>query len=96
MAPPVTEVLRPAKAWKEPPAPHAPLPTVKKTPPARPPVATPEPIDTAPELPLLLEPVLKNNEPLTPNLPAFKLRITTLPLVVAVPSPDEMRTTPPV
>jgi hypothetical protein len=59
-------------------------------------VATPEPIETAPELPPLLEPVLKNKEPLTPNLPAFKLRITTLPLVVAVPSPDEMRTTPPV
>jgi hypothetical protein len=51
---------------------------------------------TAPLLPPLLEPVLKNNEPLTPNLPAFKLRMIRLPLVVAVPSPDEMRTTPPV
>jgi hypothetical protein len=59
-------------------------------------VADPVPIEIKPVFPTLLEPVLKNNEPLTPNLPAFKLRITTLPLVVAVPSPDEMRTTPPV
>jgi hypothetical protein len=53
-------------------------------------------METAPELPPLLEPVLKNNEPLTPSLPAFKLRMITFPLVVAVPSPDEMRTAPPV
>ena len=49
-----------------------------------------------PELPSLLVPVLKNSDPLTPAAPEFKLRITTAPLDVEVPSPDEMRTAPPV
>jgi len=58
-APPVTVVLRPAKACIEPPAPLVPLPTATITAPARPPVATPEPIKMLPELPRLLEPELK-------------------------------------
>jgi hypothetical protein len=49
-----------------------------------------------PALSSLLEPVLKNNDPLAPLVPEFKLRITTMPLDVDVPSPDEMRTDPPV
>jgi hypothetical protein len=49
-----------------------------------------------PVLPLLLDPVLKYNEPLTPSFPAFKLRTMMAPLDVAVPSPDTMCTAPPV
>jgi len=49
-----------------------------------------------PVFPLLLVPVLKKSAPLTPASPAFELRITTAPLLDAVPSPDEMRTAPPV
>jgi hypothetical protein len=50
----------------------------------------------SPVLPSLLDPVLKYNDPLAPDVPAFKLRTTTSPLVVAVPSPDDTRTAPPV
>ena len=49
-----------------------------------------------PLLPLLVDPELKNSDPLNPFVPAFSLRITTVPLLEAVPSPDEIRTTPPV
>jgi len=49
-----------------------------------------------PLLPEMLDPELKYNAPLEPLVPAFKLRITMLPLVEDVPSPDEMRTDPPV
>ncbi len=51
---------------------------------------------TEPVFPPLLEPELNNKAPLEPNTPAFKLRITIVPLVVEVPSPDEIRTEPPV
>jgi len=54
------------------------------------------PTATLPVFPELLDPELKYNDPLAPFVPAFKLRITTTPLVDAVPSPDEMRMTPPV
>ena len=79
-----------------PPAPLVPLPAVRTTAPERPPVAAPVPIKMLPVLPPLLDPVLKYNDPLTPAVPAFKLRITTAPLDVAVPSPDDTRTAPPV
>ena len=49
--------------------------------------------------PLLLDtdvPVLKNNEPLNPTVPPFVDRITTAPLVVAVPSPLTRLNKPPV
>ena len=49
-----------------------------------------------PLLPELEDPELKYSDPLTPLEPAFRLRITTMPLLEAVPSPDEIRTTPPV
>jgi len=50
----------------------------------------------APEFPALLDPELKYKAPLAPDTPEFKLRITIVPLVVVVPSPDEIRTAPPV
>jgi len=56
----------------------------------------PEPKRIFPLFPPLLVPELKKSAPLAPNTPAFKLRITIVPLVVEVPSPDEMRTDPPV
>jgi hypothetical protein len=59
-------------------------------------VAAPEPIPIAPVFPALLDPELKYKAPLAPDTPAFKLRTTTVPLVVVVPSPEEIRTEPPV
>jgi hypothetical protein len=76
--------------------PLVPLPTDKITAPPRPAVDAPEPIQIEPLFPLLLVPVLKKSAPLTPFSPVFKLRITTAPLDEAVPSPDMMRTAPPV
>jgi hypothetical protein len=66
------------------------------TDPERPPVAVPEPIMMLPLFPRLLDPVLKYSDPVAPLAPEFRLRMTTAPLVEAVPSPDEMRTAPPV
>lgn len=59
-------------------------------------MAVPVPIIMLPVFPELLDPELKKSEPLAPFVPAFKLRITTFPLVDAVPSPDEIRAAPPV
>jgi hypothetical protein len=59
-------------------------------------VDAPEPMPILPLFPLLVDPELKYSDPLTPLEPEFRLRITTVPLLEAVPSPDEMRTTPPV
>jgi hypothetical protein len=49
-----------------------------------------------PLFPSLDEPELKSKAPLTPAAPAFVLRILTVPLVVAVPSPLEILRAPPV
>jgi hypothetical protein len=59
-------------------------------------VAEPEPTKIAPLLPLLALPELKTSMPLLPASPAFVLRIVTMPLVVAVPSPLPKLTAPPV
>jgi len=50
----------------------------------------------APLLPLLVLPELNTSMPLLPALPEFKLRIVTMPLEVAVPSPLLRLTAPPV
>jgi len=94
--PPVLTVLRPALTKIAPPAPLVPLPTLSTMAPPRPAVATPEPTITAPELPALDEPELKNNDPLPPDAPPFVDRMRTLPLVEAVPSPENRYTDPPV
>jgi hypothetical protein len=49
-----------------------------------------------PLFPPLDDPELNNIAPLTPNSPAFTLRIVTVPLVVAVPSPLDTLKAPPV
>jgi hypothetical protein len=59
-------------------------------------VAAPEPSVNAPLFPLLALPDEKTSMPLTPNDPAFRLRMATNPLVVAVPSPLATDTAPPV
>ena len=43
-----------------------------------------------PVLPLLLVPVLKKRAPLTPLAPAFRLRITTAPLLDTEPGYDDL------
>ena len=48
-----------------------------------------------PLLPVELLPELNTNMPLLPPLPPFALRITTPPLVVAVPSPEDKDNAPP-
>jgi len=96
MLPPEFVVLRPELSKMLPPAPLVPLPTESNKRPARPEVAAPEPSKTAPLLPLLALPDEKMSIPLTPADPAFKLRIVTMPLVVAVPSPLETSNDPPV
>jgi len=59
-------------------------------------VAAPEPKETSPLLPPLALPELNTSMPLTPDTPALKLRIETMPLLLAVPSPLPMLTAPPV
>jgi hypothetical protein len=49
-----------------------------------------------PLFPPLDDPELKSNAPLPPVYPALALRIVTVPLVVAVPSPLDMLKAPPV
>ena len=50
----------------------------------------------APLLPELELPVLSTNNPLTPELPAFAVRRSSTPLLVAVPKPVVNDTNPPV
>jgi hypothetical protein len=70
-APPVTvEVAKPADSTSSPPVPLFPLPTVKYTAPARPPVALPEPMYNAPLLPVVAAPELNETHPETPEVPA--------------------------
>ena len=66
-----------------PPAPLAPLPAVTLTRPPRPPTAEPDPTSNDPLLPELDVPELNTSMPLDPAVPAFALRITMLPLLVA-------------
>tara|TARA_B100000524_G_scaffold329391_1_gene214616 strand:- start:214 stop:498 length:285 start_codon:yes stop_codon:yes gene_type:complete len=51
---------------------------------------------TRPLLPVTLVPELNSNDPDTPASPEFELRISTTPLLVAVPSPEVTTTAPPV
>jgi hypothetical protein len=48
-----------------------------------------------PEVPLLVVPVENVSAPLIPNVPAFGVVITTDPVLVAVPRPDNRETNPP-
>jgi len=50
----------------------------------------------APLFPALALPELNTSMPLTPETPAFMLRMFTMPLLVAVPSPLERLNAPPV
>jgi len=49
----------------------------------------------APLFPLLALPELNTSIPLVPVFPAFMLRIETMPLLVAVPSPLDTLNAPP-
>jgi len=96
MAPPVLTVLRPAVICTAPPAPLVPLPTDSSNIPLLPEVAVPDPNAIRPLLPELLLPELNVSMPLEPAEPALRLRITTTPLLVAVPSPLPTLNAPPV
>merc|ERR1740138_178641 len=63
--------------------------------PPRPPPTLPEPTNSAPLLPLFDEPELNTSRPLTPDVPAFAVRIEITPLLVAVPSPLSRLSAPP-
>ena len=56
----------------------------------------PVPSISAPELPVFDVPELNTSIPLAPPAPPFALRITTLPLLVCVPSPLISTSAPPV
>ena len=59
-------------------------------------VAAPEPIEIVPVVPELDVPELKVMTPLTPDEPAFAVRIVMAPLVDSVPSPVVIDIEPPV
>ncbi len=94
--PPDAAVLRPESTCTLPPTPQVPLPTVTRIMPPRPSVTAPDPSTTAPLFPLLEDPELNTSDPLPPAIPALKLRMVTEPLLVAVPSPEDKLTAPPV
>ena len=79
-----------------PPAPLVPLPTVMVIEPPVPAVAAPLPIQTVPVVPELDVPELNVITPLTPDEPAFAVRIVMAPLVDSVPSPVVIEIEPPV
>ena len=58
--------------------------------------AVPVPIDISPDAPVEVVPVLSISSPLTPAIPAFKVRIIIVPLVDFVPNPLIMEIEPPV
>jgi hypothetical protein len=88
-------MLRPEINLIFPPEPLVPLPTENRSIPPRPPDAAPDPSCTTPEFPPLDDPELNIKAPLTPDCPAFVLRIIMEPLLVAVPSPlDKLRAPP--
>lgn len=93
--PPLDDVLRPASSDSMPPDPLVPLPGVMLAAPARPPVATPEPIHTVPLFPVLLDPELNDIHPPVPPVPALALDTDTQPELVTTPSPPITRITPP-
>ena len=79
-----------------PPVSTVPCPMLKTIFPVRPVTALPVDIFTRPELPLLVVPVLKTMEPLTPVVPASEVLIRTLPLDDIVPCPVDKEIDPPV
>ena len=76
--------------------PLVPLPTVTSILPARPAVAIPEPSSRCPLFPAEEDPEENTSRPEEPDAPALALRISTAPLVDAVPSPEDIKTAPPV
>ena len=93
--PPVDAELEPADT-NTPPPDKVPDPPVKLTRPARPAVEALVPSISAPLLPVFDVPELNTSIPLAPPAPPFALRITTLPLLVCVPSPLINTSEPPV
>ena len=73
-----------------------PLPTVSTNDPPRPPEATPDPMNRAPEPPLDVDPDEKTSVPLVPANPALADRMVMPPLEDAVPSPEAIASKPPV
>jgi len=96
--PPVAVVSddKPADTTISPPAAVFPDPTVTYTAPPLPPAVEPDPIYKAPELPDVALPVLSNNIPLDPAVPAFTVSSTNDPLVDAEPYPVIIDMRPPV
>ena len=94
--PPVRLRLRPASTVASLPVALVPLPAVRRTRPARPPVAAPEPDSMAPALPCDADPELKLSAADEPLVPAFATVTRTKPLVVAAPSPVADARQPPV
>jgi hypothetical protein len=72
-----------------------PEPIDNKTSPPLPFVALPVNRLKCPDVPLLAVPDVNDNMPLTPDVPAFMVLITTAPLVSVLPSPDVNDTAPP-
>ena len=93
--PPEEIAPRAASSTIRPPLPEVPLPTEIETCPARPAVVAPVPKQRAPLLPAEL-PLLNTRCPLAPDIPALEPRITTVPLLEAVPSPERRPKWPPV
>ena len=75
--PPVlaNDVLRPPRSMTAPPTPLVPLPELIVIRPERPPVDAPVPMRSAPLLPYLAVPELKESFPLDPATPAFAVEI---------------------
>ncbi len=64
-----------------------PLPAVMIMPPARPPDEAPVPSDIAPLFPPHAVPELNMSRPLPPPVPLLLVLVTTVPLLVCLPSP---------
>lgn len=88
--------LRPDPTVAVPPIPLVPLPTPMRIRPAQPAVVAPVPKLTHPEFPVTDVPVLKCRSPDTPKVPALAHVTEIVPLLVTVPSPLLILTTPPV
>lgn len=94
--PPLADVDAPPDRTISPPVPLVPDPTVMYTEPPRPSLDVPDPMYNAPLLPALELPVLSTSVPLTPAVPAFDVCSSKAPLLVAVPNPLLIETSPPV
>ena len=101
-SPPNATMLQPLVAELEPadtntpPPDNVPVPPVKLIRPARASRTVLVPSISAPLLPVFDVPELNTSIPLAPPAPPFALRITTLPLLVCVPSPLISTSEPPV